>query len=154
MKNREYYKNEIYEVACRRDRFAVNKVTRKVDGCLNLLCSDCLFCPSSDRYGNCACRALDWLEQEYVEPILDDTEKQYLEHFIRPFRGRVRSITKLLYADIYAFLQLRMEDSDICWPEGEVINLPLFVRNSMYRHMVSEKEYTLKELGLFEDEED
>lgn len=152
MKNREYYKNEIYEVACRRDRFAVNKVTRKVDGCLNLLCSDCLFCPSSDKYGSCTRRALDWLEQEYVEPILDDTEKQYLENFIRPFKDRVRSIAKRQCLDIYAYIQLRIETPYFS-SENEIINLPLFVRNKMYQHMTYEKKYTLKDLGLFENEE-
>ena len=151
MKNREYYKDEIYEVACRHDRFAIDKTTKKIGGCLEMPCSDCLFNP-----GGCDCyeRALKWLEQEHVEPILDGAEKQYLENFIRPFKGRVTSITKRQYLDVYAYLQLRIRSLPHFSSEGEIINLPLFVRNSMYQHITYEKEYTLKDLGLFENEEE
>lgn len=149
MKNREYYKDQIYEVACRHDRFAINKTTKKIGGCLELSCSDCLFNP-----GGCDCyeRALKWLEQEHVEPILNGKEKQYLENFIRPFKDRVKSIAKWRHLDIYAYLQLRIISLPHFSSEDEIINLPLFVRNEMYQHMTDEKEYTLKELKLFKNE--
>ena len=149
MKNREYYKDEIFEVACKRDRFAVNKMTGEIDGCYELSCSDCLFNPAGC---DCGERALKWLEQEHIEPILNGTEKQYLENFIRPFKDRVKSIAKWRHLDIYAYLQLRIISLPHFSSEDEIISLPLFVRNKMYQHMTYEKEYTLKDLGLFKNE--
>lgn len=145
MKNREYYKDEIYAVACRHDRFAINKTTKKIGGCLEIPCNDCLFNP-----GGCDCyeRARVWLEQEYTEPILDSVEKRYLEGFIQPFRSRVKSITKWPYSNNHAYLQILMRS--VCGQEYERIDLPLFVRNKMYQNMIIGKKYTLKELGLFE----
>ena len=149
MKNREYYKDEIFKVACKRDRFAVNKITKEIDCCLEMNCCDCLF----DSYC-CGSRAMKWLEEEHVEPVLDDVEKRYLENVVRPFRNRVRSITKRVYLDGFAYLQLHINSSYSYKQQGELINLPLFVQNKMYQNMTIGKKYTLKDLELFESEEE
>lgn len=147
MKNKEFYKDEIYEVACRRDRFAVNKATKKIDGCLEILCGNCLFHSSRD---SCARRALDWLEQEHIEPILTDEEKQYLEAVIRPFKDRAKSVTKHPLRNDYAWLYIDVACLAISASDG--FSLPAFGKNDAYLGMKFDKKYTIEELGLFEDE--
>lgn len=146
MKNREYYKNEIYEVACRRDRFAVNKMTKEIAGCLELSCSDCLFNP-----GGCDCgeRALAWLEKEHIEPILNGVEKQYLETVIKPFKDRAIGVTKYKLSDNYAWLYIDVAGVTEATFDG--FSLPAFRKDDAYLGMEYDKKYTLEELGLFED---
>lgn len=145
MKNKEFYKDEIFEVACKRDRFALNKTTKEIDCCLEMNCCDCLF--DSSHYC-CGSRAMKWLEEEHVEPVLDDVEKRYLENVLRPFKKRIKNIRKLSWSNAYEFIQIIMN-----WLDGtecEYLNLPVFARSKMYKGMELGKQYTLKDLGLFE----
>lgn len=79
--------------------------------------------------------------------ILDNIEKEYLENIITPFKDKVRGIKKCYFYDnremeyISIILDSRV-DSDI--------DLPHFKYNTMYRHMETNKEYSLKELGLLD----
>ena len=78
--------------------------------------------------------------------ILDETEKRYLRAVIRPFKGRVVFIRKVF--DYFGFenrefIQIRLSSS-------EDINLPYFSEKSMYKGMEKDKNYTVKELGLYE----
>lgn len=82
---------------------------------------------------------LEWLDMEYVEPILDDAEKRYLKGVIRPFRESVRSIEK---SDIY-------RDEAICInTEKRYMVFPPFKAGTMYKGMELNRKYTLEELGL------
>mgnify|MGYP001302655222 CR=1 FL=1 len=80
-------------------------------------------------------------KKEKNKPILDDEEKEYLSVVIRPFKDKVKYIRKC------------------CTSRGEYIEigilndsaiLPYFNKNTMYKGMELEKQYTLKELGLDE----
>ncbi len=87
-------------------------------------------------------QVLDWLTEEYKEPILDEAEKEYLSAVIKPFRHSVTSITKYVERELnseYISISVKMED-DICFP--------LFDMNTMYKGMKGGKDYTLEELGL------
>ena len=80
-----------------------------------------------------------WLDQEHVEPILDDTERAYLSAVIKPFRNRVKYIKKIDYAcEEYIHIQLNSE-----WTI-----LPHFRKGTMYKGMEVGRKYTLEELGL------
>lgn len=76
--------------------------------------------------------------------ILDDAEKRYLRAVIRPFKGEVEFIRKIRAEFSWKeFIQIRMlSDEDI--------NLPYFRTESMYVGMELYKNYTVKELGLYE----
>lgn len=77
------------------------------------------------------------IEQE----ILDDVEKKYLTNVIKPFKNKVESISKQVSFTSETYIRIIIkEDSDIC--------LPNFKSDTMYKGMVGNKEYTLKELGL------
>lgn len=78
---------------------------------------------------------------ERKEEILDETEKRYLSGIIRPFKDKVRFISKDRDSDYdkeFIFIDLK----------NEFIYLPNFKTNAMYKGMKEHKKYTLKELGL------
>lgn len=80
---------------------------------------------------------------ERKEEILDKTEKEYLANVIRPFRHKIKTIEKTT----------RIGDSSLCYlnillENNDMAKLPDFKKNSMYKGMEVNKEYTLKELGL------
>ena len=80
---------------------------------------------------------------ERKEEILDKTEKEYLANVIRPFRHKIKTIEKTT----------QIGDSSLCYlnillENNDMANLPNFKKNSMYKGMEVNKEYTLKELGL------
>lgn len=76
--------------------------------------------------------------------ILDEAEKRYLRDVIRPFRDRVRSIEKFIFSTGRAKIGITVKNDDSYW----YINLPPFEKDTMYKNMEEDKEYTLEELGL------
>ena len=78
---------------------------------------------------------------EHKEEILDETEKRYLRSVIKPFRDRVTFISKLHTREDKEFISINLKN-------GDYIDLPLFKENTMYKKMIINKDYTLKELGL------
>ena len=88
---------------------------------------------------------LDWLCEEYQ--ILDKEEKEYLSAVIRPFRKRVISLTKssgieIKYEKLELVVELPNKSSKTC------VRLPYFKKDTMYKGMELDKQYTLEELGL------
>lgn len=78
---------------------------------------------------------------EIDEPILDETEKRYLSAVIKPFRNKIKYITKRdSYCSGY-YIGIRMKD-------GDSLIFPYFEDKRMYKGMEIGKEYTLEELGL------
>lgn len=83
-------------------------------------------------------------EYEIEKLVLDTIEKTYLENLLRPFKDKVKFVKKKESINKeYLLFKLNIDD----W-----IVLPSFKKNSMYKGMKSEKGYTLKELGLFEND--
>lgn len=89
---------------------------------------------------------MEWLDQEHVEPILDDAERRYLSAVIRPFRNKVNFICKSgiigepEWSYQYVFISFRDCSHDI--------DFPFFKTGTMYKGMELGKKYTLEELGL------
>lgn len=82
--------------------------------------------------------------KEENKQILDNAEKRYLENVIRPFKDRVISVRKENdFGDDYIKIELK---------NGDIAVLPNFAKGTMYKGMKKEKEYTLKQLGLFEED--
>lgn len=80
---------------------------------------------------------------EIEKPILDDVEKRYLEGVLRPFKDKVNFIEKQ-NNNIGYYIVIDLEE--------DTFYLPYFEKDTMYKGMELKKEYTLQELGLFEDE--
>lgn len=77
---------------------------------------------------------------ELAKEILDETEKEYLNNVIKPFREKVTSIQK-------DGNRLK-EYIKICIKNDANIGLPDFETDTMYKGMKIYKQYTLSELGL------
>lgn len=67
-------------------------------------------------------------------------EKEYLSNLIKPFKNKVKIIEKTEENELQ-YLNIYVENDGY-------ITLPGFEANTMYKGMKSDKEYTLKELGL------
>lgn len=85
---------------------------------------------------------LEWLEEEYKPNILNEKEKEYLAAVIKPFRKKVKYISKIDYcfAKGEYFLCIALED-DYC-------EFPVFENEMAYKGMEANERYTLEELGL------
>lgn len=82
-----------------------------------------------------------WLEEEYKPNILEEKEKEYLAAVIKPFRDRVKYITKYIYPAKEEYLLIVMYN-------GERMSFPTFKKETMYKGMKVYEEYTLEDLGL------
>ena len=93
---------------------------------------------------------LDQKVEIEVPDILDEKEKEYLGNVIKPFRDRVISVVKNVactatnaaYICIFVRPNVHMVFGD------DTLRLPLFAKNTMYKNMQFDVEYTLEELGL------
>ena len=74
------------------------------------------------------------------EPILDEPEKEYLSNIIKPWRKDVLSIIKVNYNDNKQYISINLEN--------DVVSLPAFKKDTMYKGMSAWKSYTPDELGL------
>lgn len=94
-------------------------------------CNNCDKC-----YDDC----IRWLAEEFKEPVLDEIERKYLSDVIKPFVHDVRYVVKRLNGSGY-YIAIVVNKFD-------VMNLPYFPNNTMYKGMKVDRRYTLKELGL------
>lgn len=78
--------------------------------------------------------------------ILDEEEKKYLVGIIRPFRDIIISISKATYFENEEYIHFETKN------QINNFSLPNFKKDTMYKGMELSKEYTLEELGLFEEE--
>ncbi len=87
------------------------------------------------------------LTLETQEPILDEAERKYLSSVIRPFKKGKAVIRIKKHKSIF-------ENSEEIGIDtfyigcGHTTNLPPFKKDTMYKGMKLNKEYTLEELGL------
>lgn len=83
-------------------------------------------------------------ENKLQKTLLDKEEKEYLESVLKPFKDKVDCIEKSEFNNAeYINIDIKRDAS---------IGLPNFPRDTMYNGMEINKKYTLKELGLFEEE--
>lgn len=80
------------------------------------------------------------VEKEEKEEILDDVERKYLSSVIKPFRNRVKSITKVGHYTGRAFIMINLNN--------DYLSFPNFEEKAMYKGMETFRSYTLEELGL------
>ena len=133
MLNIEKYKEDLIQIACKTASYQKTcylwTVFCKDNGMKMLTNSDVTAC------------MINWLCEEYKEPILDDAEKEYLRAVIRPFRDDVEKISKDMYISNFC-IHIYMKGNNSA-------ELPLFSSDSdMYKGMEGGRLYTLEELGL------
>lgn len=62
MKNKEKFADKIFEIACSGSKIAIDKRTKELRSCSDMICGKCDFCGS-----NCSTHIKEWCEKEYVE---------------------------------------------------------------------------------------
>lgn len=82
---------------------------------------------------------------EYKEEILDEAEKRYLKAVVRPYKD-VKSIKKHIFPDREK-ASILISGLDLNYEKWAFL-LPPFQKDTMYKGMETNKEYTLEELGL------
>lgn len=90
----------------------------------------------------CIKHSIKWM---YEDNILDEVEREYLAHFINPFRNDIASITKQCSTDKtreYLSILYKGECDDI------PTNMRYFNAGTMYKGMELGRKYTIEELGL------
>ena len=107
---------------------------------VNDLRTGCDDCPKGRACRECCLKNLEWLNQEYKEPILDDVEKEYLLAVIKPFRKKISYIRKSE--------DLRKKYIKIVLCDGDSMYFPYLSNDAMYKGMKLDRNYTLEELGL------
>ena len=83
---------------------------------------------------------LEWMAQEYREPLLKPEEKKYLREVIRPFREEVIAIEKLETHTGEEYILILFKDDGM--------HFPSFRKDTRYKGLKLEKRYTPEELGL------
>lgn len=80
--------------------------------------------------------------EEEKKEILDETEREYLKAVIKPFKKRVKFISKTESNMLFEkeLLLIQLNDDDLI--------LPYFEKETMYKGMELGKKYTLEELGI------
>ena len=79
--------------------------------------------------------------------ILDDEEKEYLSNIIKPFRSRVKYITKSEY-NFKGYEYIIICVNDLPDNLDIFLYLPNFKTNTMYKNMKLNLKYTLNNLNL------
>ena len=133
MKNIEKYEKELRKYGV---LFALTK-EGKLASCVNVLCLNCVFCNS------CSIKRMNWLLQEYKEPILNEEGKEFLKQLIAPFiSNEIVSVCK------NEDLQILRIDYKIGWTcySKKVLG----EKWDWFKNLNPEKLYTLEELGLRE----
>lgn len=138
--NLEHYKEELKDIFAKgynSPRTMASEIVKTIDGSFECRTE------TKNKYTD---KILDWMAQPYEEHILDDVEKQYLSNIITPFGDRVKYIY-LTQLDGYVYIVICVKS--IRRKTGsEAIYLPLFEKGTMYKGMVIDRHYSLKELGL------
>nr|WP_297936691.1 hypothetical protein [uncultured Lachnoclostridium sp.] len=98
---------------------------------------------------SCIRREVKWLFEEYKGHILNEEENKYLSAVIGPFRDKIECIIKRQMNE-YAYIEIYLRTKEIrdCDAKYYSIKLYRFVITKEYTRMVSDKKYTLDELGL------
>lgn len=133
MLNIEKYENELRKYGT---SFALTKEEKPVE-CDGFRCIDCAF------NAGCTIKRMNWLLEEYKEPILNEDEKKILRGVIEAIKPFIK-ISPLITRYNEAYGQTLI----VLSYENEHVRLPLFNRDKMFTNLEYEKQYTLEELGL------
>lgn len=128
-------------------------------------CEDCDKCPLGNLNISCSavcvdedisrslekmyasCKDFITMVDNYKPPVLDEVEKKYLTNLLIPFVKNY-DITIIKETDDYLgkeYLIIKLYVKGVC---TDVIELPYFKSNTMYKGMKSHLVYTLKALDL------
>lgn len=89
-------------------------------------------------------------DTEIIQPYLSGQEKEFLEERLRPFKDEIGSIIKERSGNDTDLYRIRIEGT--FRSSLEIIHFSWFKGNTMYQGMEPNRNYTLEDLELFEEE--
>lgn len=120
MKNREKFKDEIVDIACKGGNIAVDNITYEPVNCNSIGCDTCLF----DGCCDCSDMRIEWAEREYKKSDVISSKDILFLGFIKDnYEYIVRDKDGSLYA--YVTTPKKHQDSGI-WLENSGVNLDKF----------------------------
>lgn len=136
MLNGEKYQERIKEL-----NYKFSLYHDELKECENHYCYSCKF----NENGSCTARKIEWLLEEYKEPILTDEEKTIIKDIIKafePFGEKSSYITKKeRYGNTREhYLFFKYKKDSFCTLS--------FYEDELFKGMEIDKTYTLEELGL------
>lgn len=87
---------------------------------------------------------IEWLTEEYVEPVLNKKEMMYLTGVMNPFIEHVEYVIKKEIYQDYEYICIMLKGVEAPF------NLPTFRRGKMYVGMKLGKQYSVDDLGICE----
>ena len=87
---------------------------------------------------------VEWLTEEYVEPVLNKKEMAYLTGVMNPFIEHVEYVVKKEIYQDYEYICIMLKGVEAPF------NLPAFRRGKMYVGMKLGKQYSVDDLGICE----
>ena len=125
--------------------------TWRKENCMGANCNTCPFLRARCILGEfCWVKNKDIYSDKFLDQeikieieLLTPKEKEYLENVIRPFKDKVRYIAKSEMDNNLEYLCIDIKDDyHLCFPK--------FLRNKYYKNLEVDKQYTIKDLGLFD----
>ena len=137
MKNKEFYTEELLNIAFEQSPIAIDKDTKKPVKCDEIACSKCLL---SDFAGDCATPLRNWGEEEFTFE-LSEKEKAFLNMFTYPSHGFIARNKNKAY--LYLFSEQPVRKEKWIGPSPIRISPELFP----FITYGSNKAWSLEELG-------
>ena len=102
-------------------------------------------CDDYPKCNDCYLKVLDWLLQEYKEPILTDKEKVIIKDIIKSLEPFGKKLSYIAKKECYSntrkhYLVFRYKNDSFCTLD--------FNNDELFEGMESDVDYTLEELGL------
>lgn len=94
MKNKEKYAEEILDIVCRGEGFAMRKDDKRLTACNEISCIDCCF--NSDE--GCDEATYKWAESEYIEPAKISKKDRVFLDYLKGYKYIARDDCGKLYA--------------------------------------------------------
>lgn len=136
MLNAEKYKERIKELDC---RVAIDINSNELKHCNEMNCCNCKF-----RDNDCGRKRIEWLLEEYKEPILTDEAKSYLKLMLEPSKCTI--IQKLVEGE-----EIPRKYKLLCSTDSGYIAI-LYKPGTKYyeyfKNMENDRAYTPEELDL------
>lgn len=140
MKNKEFYTEELLNIAFEQSPIAIDKDTEAPVKCDEIACSKCLL---SDFAGDCATPLREWSEKEFTFK-LSNKEKAFLNMFTYPSHGYIARNKNKAYLYLFSEQPVRSETE-----EKWIGPFPIRISPDLFPFITydSNKAWSLEELG-------
>lgn len=140
MRVRDKYAQEIIDIALNGETVTFDDNGKPVP-CSHYV--DCYGCRFASIYDDCAVHVKDYANSEYKEPILTDSEREFLGFLVNHIKPKIDAFRLYSCGSESRYLVFRPINE-----KYERYYFPQFTEGTMYKGMEVDRWYTPEELGL------